>query len=108
MPSGAIFGLSGLSRDIFSLLQSCPLSREELTGELARRGSPDPRYRKWIGAYGGEEFAAEVSEVLAVTDALGPELGTAERTAMHRHFRATSRYEWMFWDMGYREETWPL
>jgi len=27
---------------------------------------------------------------------------------MHWHFRATSRYEWMFWDMGYRMERWPL
>jgi thiaminase/transcriptional activator TenA len=27
---------------------------------------------------------------------------------VHRHFRATSRYEWMFWDMGYRQETWPV
>jgi thiaminase/transcriptional activator TenA len=81
---------------------------QEVGRELLRRGSPDPRYRKWIGAYGGEEFAAEVSGVLAVTDALGPELGTAERAAMHRHFRATSRYEWMFWDMGYREEAWPV
>ena len=31
VPSGAVFGLSGLSQEIFSLLQSCPLSREELT-----------------------------------------------------------------------------
>ena len=23
---------------------------------------------------------------------------------MRGHFRATSRYEWMFWDMGYRQE----
>ena len=38
VPSGAIFGLSGLSRDIFNLLQSCPLSHEELTEELVRRG----------------------------------------------------------------------
>ena len=27
---------------------------------------------------------------------------------MHRHFRTTSRYEWMFWDMGYRCEQWPF
>jgi len=27
---------------------------------------------------------------------------------VHRHFLTTSRYEWMFWDMGYREETWPV
>jgi thiaminase/transcriptional activator TenA len=32
----------------------------------------------------------------------------AERERIHRHFRTTSRYEWMFWDMGYRMESWPV
>src|SRR3989442_206607 len=26
---------------------------------------------------------------------------------MRAHFLATSRYEWMFWDMGSRREAWP-
>ncbi len=80
----------------------------EVGKELLRRGSPDPRYRAWIGTYGGEEFGAVVRSVLSVADALGPGLAPAERAAVHRHFRATSRYEWMFWDMGWRKETWPV
>jgi thiaminase (transcriptional activator TenA) len=79
----------------------------EVGQELLRRGSPDPRYQKWIGTYGGEEFGEVVRQVLAVTDRLGPGLSPAERALMHRHFRVTSRYEWMFWDMGYRKESWP-
>jgi len=27
---------------------------------------------------------------------------------MRRHFVTTSRYEWMFWDMGWRQEGWPV
>jgi len=27
---------------------------------------------------------------------------------MRRHFVTTSRYEWMFWDMGWRREAWPV
>jgi thiaminase (transcriptional activator TenA) len=80
----------------------------EVGKELLSRGSPEPRYQKWIGTYGGEEFAAVVRDVLAVTDALGPAIGPAERALVHRHFRTTSRYEWMFWDMGWRQETWPV
>ena len=78
----------------------------EVGKELMRRGSPDPRYQRWIDSYGGEDFGAVVTEVLAVTDRLDP--GPAERTSVLRHFRTTSRYEWMFWDMGYRKETWPV
>ena len=80
----------------------------EVGKELLRRGSPEPRYQRWIDMYGGEEFGEVVQAVLDVTDRLGPELAPAERARVHRHFRTTSRYEWMFWDMGYREESWPV
>ena len=80
----------------------------EVGKHLLERGSPDPRYQRWIDTYGGEEFGDEAREVIAVTNRLGAETGAAERAAVHRHFRATSRYEWMFWDMGYRREAWPV
>ncbi|MGH3402744.1 MAG: thiaminase II [Streptosporangiaceae bacterium] len=80
----------------------------EVGKELLRRGSPDARYQKWIDTYAGDEFAAEVREVIQATDALAADLSPAGRASVHRHFRATSRYEWMFWDMGYRQETWPV
>jgi thiaminase/transcriptional activator TenA len=77
----------------------------EVGKHLVQQGSPDPRYQRWIDTYGGEEFGATVREVLAVTDALT--VTDAERAAVHRHFQVTARYEWMFWDMGYRQEAWP-
>jgi thiaminase (transcriptional activator TenA) len=80
----------------------------EVGKELQRRGSPDPRYQRWIDTYGGAEFGAAVRAVLAVADELGPVLAPRERERMHQHFRVTSRYEWMFWDMGYRKQTWPI
>jgi thiaminase (transcriptional activator TenA) len=75
---------------------------------LLRLGSPDPRYQRWIDTYAGEEFGEEVREVIAATDRLGLQIAAAERERVHRRFRTTSRYEWMFWDMGYRRETWPV
>ncbi|HTP15749.1 MAG TPA: thiaminase II [Streptosporangiaceae bacterium] len=80
----------------------------EVGKELLRRGSPDPRYQRWTDMYGSEEFGDVVRGVLAVTDGLGPGLAPCERARVHRHFRTSSRYEWMFWDMGYRKENWPL
>jgi thiaminase (transcriptional activator TenA) len=80
----------------------------EVGKELQRRGSSDPRYQRWIDLYGSEEFGDVVREVVAVTDELGPYLSPLERDRLHRHFRASSRYEWMFWDMGYRMESWPV
>lgn len=49
-----------------------------------------------------------VREVLAMTDAVAESLTDAQRDAMREHFVMTSRYEWMFWDMGYRQEAWAV
>ncbi len=76
--------------------------------ELEKAGSPDPLYQRWIGTYASEEFGSLVRMVLEATNVTAARLGPAEREAMRRHFVATSRYEWMFWDMGYRRETWPI
>jgi thiaminase (transcriptional activator TenA) len=75
---------------------------------LAGRGSTDPLYARWIGTYGGEGFQATVDSVLELTDRVGAGLSPDERDAQHRHFVTTSRYEWMFWDAGYRREAWPI
>ncbi|WP_214406259.1 thiaminase II [Pseudonocardia lacus] len=76
--------------------------------DLVDRGSPDPLYAEWIAMYGGERFQAVVDEVLDLTDRVGADLAPGELAAMRRHFATTSRYEWMFWDAGYRRETWPV
>jgi thiaminase/transcriptional activator TenA len=77
----------------------------EVGKELLRRGSPDARYQRWIDTYGGEDFGAVVTDVLAVADQLRPD--DATRARLIKHFVTTSRYEWMFWDMGYRQQSWP-
>ncbi|GAA1286692.1 thiaminase II [Pseudonocardia aurantiaca] len=76
--------------------------------ELLARSSPDPLYARWIAMYGSDDFQSVVDAVLAVTDKIGAGLSEGERTAMRKHFRTTSKYEWMFWDAGYRQETWPI
>ena len=75
---------------------------------LVHRGSPDPRYQRWIDTYAGEEFAAVVDQVLALADRVGPTLGTDDAQRAEQHFVATARYEWMFWDAAWREDAWPI
>ena len=80
----------------------------EVGKALLDRGSPDPLYRRWIETYGGEEYAEIVRAVLRLTDDIGGEISEAEAARMARHFQTTARYEWMFWDMGLRRESWPV
>jgi thiaminase (transcriptional activator TenA) len=80
----------------------------EVGKELVRRGSPDARFQRWIDTYSGDEFAGVVRDVIAETDRIGAFLSGGERAAVARHYRTTSRYEWMFWDSAYRQESWPF
>src|SRR5262245_56960458 len=80
----------------------------EVGKELERRGSPDALYARWIATYAAEAFGAIVRAVLECADAVAGEVRPADRTAMQRHFVTTSRYEWMFWEMGWRREAWPV
>ena len=80
----------------------------EVGKALERAASPDPLYARWIATYASGEFGDVVRAVLAVTDVVGDRLAAPEREAMRRHVLTTTRYEWMFWDMGWRLEAWPV
>ena len=80
----------------------------EVGKELTRAGSPHPLYARWIGTYGSPEFGTIVGAVLEATNDVAAQISDAGRSAMRRHFSTTSRYEWMFWDMGHRCERWPF
>jgi thiaminase/transcriptional activator TenA len=80
----------------------------EVGTRLLARSSPDPLYARWIATYGGEEFGRIVADVLALVDRVGESAGAGEQAAMREHVVTTARYEWMFWDAGWRRETWPV
>jgi thiaminase/transcriptional activator TenA len=65
-------------------------------------------YRRWIDTYASAEFEQVVRQVLAVTDHIAEELTEPQRQAMQQHFVMTSRFEWLFWDMAYRQEGWAI
>ncbi len=80
----------------------------EVGRALERAGSPDDLYARWIATYASSEFADVVRAVIAATNEVADGLSAAERLTMVRHFVTTSRYEWMFWEMGWQREAWPV
>ena len=50
----------------------------------------------------------DVEAVLQVVDRVGAGLGADDLARVRRHVATTARYEWMFWDAGWRRETWPV
>lgn len=93
---------------ILGAILPCYWIYHEVGKVLLADGSPDPLYRRWIDTYGGEEFAGVVEAVLLLVDRVGADLTSAQRAAAQECFVAASRYEWMFWQMGWTLERWPV
>ena len=98
----------GRFHETIAALLPCYWIYWEVGKELERAGSPDPLYARWIGTYASKEFGSLVRAVLDVTDKTASGLPRTALDSMRRHFIVTSRYEWMFWEMGYQQETWPV
>jgi thiaminase/transcriptional activator TenA len=94
--------------EVIGALLPCYWIYWEVGKVLISKGSPNPLYQRWINTYGGEEYAGIVRAVLDLTNRIAKDLRKNEKEAMKKHFVITSRYEWMFWDMGFRCEKWPV
>jgi thiaminase (transcriptional activator TenA) len=99
---------AGTFAEGLAVIVPCYWIYAEVGKHLVEKGSPDPRFQRWIDTYAGDEFAASVNEVLELVDRVGPTLGAEEEARARMHFTTTARYEWMFFDASYRRESWPV
>nr|WP_319455820.1 MULTISPECIES: thiaminase II [unclassified Mycobacterium] len=99
---------SGSFADGLAAILPCYWIYARVGERLIASGSTDLRYQRWIDSYGGDEFAASVAQVLALTDRIGPTLSPVDEARARAHFANTARYEWMFFDAALLKETWPL
>ncbi len=76
--------------------------------ELVQKGSVNPLYQQWIDTYASDEFEAVVKAVLHVMDNLALGLTETQKEAVKHHFIITSKMEYLFWDMGYRQQEWEV
>jgi len=80
-------------------------------GSHFSRQSPPPDshpYKNWLALYGSPEFAEVARWMRETIDQSTVEADPVERARMEQAFVISSRYEWMFWDMAWREERWPV
>jgi thiaminase (transcriptional activator TenA) len=80
----------------------------EVGKELEKRGSSNVIYKRWIDTYASEEFGTVVQAVLKLTNSIAETLTAADKERVAAHFIMTSRFEYMFWDMGYRQQEWEV
>lgn len=99
---------SGTFAEGLAAVLPCYWIYQRVGAHLVAEGSPDSRYQLWIDTYASADFKRTVDEVLDVADRVGRDLPGTEAWHTLEHFVTTARYEWMFWDAAWRQETWPV
>ena len=69
--------------------------------------NPIGLYRRWAEVYLSSEYRGLVERLRAAADKLWSTHG-GDYEGLRRIFLTASRYEYMFWDMAYKMEAWPV
>lgn len=80
----------------------------EVGKALEKLGSPVSVYQRWIATYASAEFGAIVQRVIVLVNRLAETLTAEDKERMAAHFVMTARFEYLFWDMGYRRQAWEV
>ena len=83
----------------------CVVGRHLLKKGPPREGHP---YRDWLMLYASPEFAEVQRWMRGKVDEWAKSAGREEKRRMEEAFVISSRYEWMFWEMAWKEEQWPM
>ena len=97
--------LYGLGPTAAALLP-CPWTYHELRNALGQ--SEHSLYRQWTEFYVSGLLQNSVDAWRGFVDEAAREAGPRELETMRKAFLISSRYEYMFWDMAYRQEQWPV
>jgi thiaminase/transcriptional activator TenA len=93
--------------ELAAALLPCMWGYSEIGLRLAQGPRPeDARLAAWIDSYASPEFAALADWCRGLVDELGREAAPVTRTRMEAAFLTSSRYELLFWEMAWRQETW--
>ncbi|MGQ0809969.1 MAG: thiaminase II [Nitrospiraceae bacterium] len=83
----------------------CVVGQHLLKKGPPRTGHP---YRDWLMLYASPAFAEVQRWMRKKVDLWAKTAGQEEKRRMEEAFIMSSRYEWMFWEMAWKEEQWPV
>lgn len=95
--------------EIVGALLPCMWGFSEIGQRLAERGKPaDSRYAEWIEMYASPEFADLAAWCRGLLDRAADGLPDADLDRARDAFLVSSRYEFLFWEMAWNQERWPV
>lgn len=101
---------NGTLADLVAALLPCMWSYWEIGKALSRiPGAIDhPLYGEWIAMYSSPEFEELTHWCLGLMDELTEGMREPELLELERIFLNTTRFEYLFWDMAYHQQSWPV
>lgn len=101
---------AGSFAELVAVLLPCMWGYMEIGTHLAQqnRCPPDSLYQKWIRMYSSSEFGELTTWLRELLDTLARDHSEASLGYLEDLFLLSSRYEYMFWEMSYRKESWPV
>ena len=100
---------TGSFPELVGALLPCMWGFSEVGQRLAERGRPDdPRYAAWIDMYASDEFAELAGWCRGLLDRVADGLPESELARVEEAFVTSSRYEYLFWEMAWNLEEWPV
>ena len=101
---------TGSLSELVTSILPCAWIYAEVGRHFRAQGLPteDHAYRDWLLTYASPEFEEVGAWLRGVLDARAARLDESHLQRLEEIFLTSSRYEWMFWDMAWREEQWPV
>jgi thiaminase/transcriptional activator TenA len=101
-------GYAGTVAEILGAVLPCYWIYADIGCRLAQNPPEDPIYADWITTYNLPVFKEATACQVERMDRLAAQAADAERCRIAEYFCTSSRYEYLFWDMAYRLEAWPV
>ncbi len=95
--------------DLLAALLPCAWGYVYIGRRLAEEDTPDDqRYSDWITQYASEEFAQASDWLKTELDRVAAGASDEKVEKLTELFLTSSRYEWLFWEMCWQGESWPI
>jgi thiaminase/transcriptional activator TenA len=101
---------TGTPAEITVVALPCAWIYCDVGSHLLKNGPPPDHhpYKNWLNLYASPEFAEVARWMREKVDLWVKDAGGDEKRRMESHFIISSRYEYLFWDMAWKEEKWPI
>ncbi|UCH02311.1 MAG: thiaminase II, partial [Candidatus Bathyarchaeota archaeon] len=101
---------SGTVAEIITAMLPCMWTYQKIGKKLCRKTGlrKNVIFSEWLETYTSESYLDLVTWYKNLVDRFTLESTFTLRNKMISNFILSSRYEYLFWDMAYKKETWPL